>query len=189
MKGSQKIKVDADKMVWEFILDDHSCVMAQSAVADGNITVRSYKITNQDSPEVIIRDLAEYIKVVEDNSMKFQAFIAVFSEEEFSSEIQFENSLWKFLNSLNQLDEHLWGFNTSPDSKSLKFSFSLLTESFYIVAMHPNSSKYARSSPVPMIVFYLHSQFELSRDVGRYTRVRNLIRKRDRHTNAQLTLC
>jgi len=52
--------------------------------------------------------------------------------------------------------------------------------SFYIVGMHPNSSRFARKSPYTMIVFNLHAQFEKLRETNRYDRVRDLIRHRDK---------
>jgi FPC/CPF motif-containing protein YcgG len=88
--------------------------------------------------------------------------------------------LWKFLHSLHQIDPQPWDKTTSADTESPEFSFSFLGVSFYIVGMHPNSSREARSTPFPMIVFNLHSQFEMLRGTGRYSRVRDLIRKRDK---------
>ena len=167
-------------MVREFILDDHPCVMAQSVVADDNITVRSYKRMNEDSAKEIIEDLKGYLTDVSSDTMKFQTFIAVFNESEFSNEKDFEVSLWNLLKLLHTSDESPWDSTTSSDPQSPKFSFSLLGESFYIVGMHPNSSRWARSSPVPMIVFNLHGQFELLRKAGRYNRVRDIIRRRDK---------
>jgi FPC/CPF motif-containing protein YcgG len=104
----------------------------------------------------------------------------VFENSMFETEQQFEDSLWNLLQTLHNIDTHSWDETTSSDPSSPKFSYSLLGTSFYIVGMHPNSSRWARSSPFPMIVFNLHSQFELLRSAGRYDRVRDLIRKRDK---------
>ncbi|WP_179345894.1 guanitoxin biosynthesis heme-dependent pre-guanitoxin N-hydroxylase GntA [Winogradskyella ursingii] len=172
--------LEAEEMVREFILDDHPCVMAQSVVADDNITVRSYEGMTENAAKNIIEDLKDYLNDVSTDSMKFQTFIAVFGKNKFSSEKGFEKSLWKLLNILHQRDEYPWDPTTSSNPKSSNFSYSLLGQSFYIVGMHPNSSRWARSSPVPMIVFNLHSQFELLRSAGRYHRVRDIIRRRDK---------
>ena len=37
------IKENSEDAIREFILDDHPCVMAQSLVADDNLTIRDYK--------------------------------------------------------------------------------------------------------------------------------------------------
>ncbi|NNE32806.1 MAG: YqcI/YcgG family protein [Winogradskyella sp.] len=179
---TQKINTttDAEEMVREFILDDHPCVMAQSVVADDNLTIHSYDYMNEDVAKELITHLQDYLQDVEEDSMKFQTFIAVFDKEKFTTELQFENALWNLLNILHKIDPKPWDETTSPDPNSNKFSFSLLGTSFYIVGMHPNSSRWARSSPVPMVVFNLHSQFEMLRDANRYKRVRDIIRRRDK---------
>jgi len=165
----------------EFILDDHPCVMAQSLVADENLTIRDYKnLNNVQTPSAILEDLKIYLGSIDDEDRKFQTFIATFENDAFDNELDFEKALWKLLSELNEIDPKPWDPNTSADPSSSKFSFSLLGHSFYIVGMHPNSSRKARSAPFPMIVFNLHSQFELLREVGRYTRVRDIIRRRDK---------
>lgn len=171
---------NAEELVREFILDDHPCVMAQSVVADDNITVRAYQTMDGFCPNSLLTDLKAYVADVETDSMKFQTFIATFEDSHFETEKQFEDVLWNLLQALHNIDTHPWDETTNPDPSSPKFSYSLLGTSFYIVGMHPNSSRWARSSPVPMIVFNLHSQFELLREAGRYQRVKKIIRRRDK---------
>tara|TARA_R110002049_G_scaffold151160_1_gene314696 strand:+ start:10142 stop:10822 length:681 start_codon:yes stop_codon:yes gene_type:complete len=168
-----------DEMIREFILDDHPCVMAQSLVADDSLTIRNYQKLDISKTKNLISDLEDYVNSIDDDSKKFQTFIATFEDDSFDSELEFENALWKLLYNLHKVDSQPWDKTTSPDTASSKFSFSLLGNSFYIVGMHPKSSRKARSAPFPMIVFNLHHQFELLRSSNRYTRVRDLIRKRD----------
>ncbi|QLE02845.1 YqcI/YcgG family protein [Galbibacter sp. BG1] len=171
----------AEEAIREFILDEHPCVMAQSVVADDNITIFDYgKMHHEYTYEKLFNDLEKYIENVDEKTMKFQTFIAAFTQEVFSNEITFENALWRLLFKLHQLDTKAWDENTSSDPGSPKFSYSLHGVSFYVVGMHPESSRYARSAPFPMIVFNLHSQFELLRSANRYDRVRDLIRRRDK---------
>ena len=172
---------NSEDSIREFILDDHPCVMAQSLVADDNLTIRDYKkIANTNTPSTLLENLQAYLGSIDEEDKKFQTFIATFEDDYYENELDFENALWKLLSDLNQIDPEPWDKNTSADPSSSKFSFSLLGDSFYIVGMHPNSSRKARSAPFPMIVFNLHSQFELLREVGRYIRVRDIIRRRDK---------
>tara|TARA_A100000171_G_C2139729_1_gene153948 strand:- start:6214 stop:6873 length:660 start_codon:yes stop_codon:yes gene_type:complete len=180
MKAIVESKEDIEELVREFVLDDHPCVMAQSVIADDNVTIQSYGSMDNFCPNTLMKDLEMYVNDVEQDSMKFQTFIAVFDDSHFETEKEFENSLWKLLYTLHSMDTHAWDETTNSDPASPKFSYSLFGTSFYIVGMHPNSSRWARSSPFPMIVFNLHSQFELLRSSGRYGRVRDLIRKRDK---------
>lgn len=171
---------DIDDMVREFILDGHPCVMAQSVVKDNNLTVHKYKKMDEISAIHILKDLELYLDNIDQDTMKFQTFIAVFKDEEFITELEFEKSLWKLLNTLHKHDTHKWDNATSSNPNSENFSFSLLANSFYIVGMHPNSSRLARSSPLPMIVFNLHSQFDQLRELKRFKHVKKIIRRRDK---------
>ncbi|MGB5983138.1 MAG: guanitoxin biosynthesis heme-dependent pre-guanitoxin N-hydroxylase GntA [Nonlabens sp.] len=165
----------------EFILDDHPCVMAQSVFADDSVEIVDYeKMHDPETTSQIINDLKKYIIRQNENSTTFESFIAVFKKETFLTEIEFEEALWKFLKQLHEQDFQPWDPETSSDVSSKKFSFSLLGTSFYVVGMHPMSSRLARKSPYPMIVFNLHNQFEKLREIGRYKHVRDLIRRRDR---------
>src|SRR5690606_40704217 len=66
------------------------------------------------------------------------------------------------------------------DPENDNFSFSLGGKAFYMVGLHPNSSRKARQSPVPAIAFNLHWQFEKLREMGAYYTVRDKIRERDK---------
>lgn len=181
MKKQIHDNIDTTEAIREFILDDHPCVMAQSLVADENLTICDYETLNSSKTHhQILNDLQFYIDDVDSDTMKFQTFIATFTNDSFEDEISFENALWEFLYALHKIDPKPWDATTEADTESPKFSYSFLGSSFYIVGMHPKSSREARSAPFPMIVFNLHSQFEMLRETGRYSRVRDLIRRRDK---------
>src|SRR5690606_27133649 len=67
------------------------------------------------------------------------------------------------------------------DPESDHFSFSLGGKAFYIIGMHPNSSRFARRSPRPTMVFNLHRQFEELRNMGAFEKIRDTIRERDKN--------
>ncbi|VXC14498.1 guanitoxin biosynthesis heme-dependent pre-guanitoxin N-hydroxylase GntA [Maribacter litoralis] len=172
--------ITIEDMVRDFILDDHPCVMAQSLVANDNLTIHNYGNFETVTIPHILEDLNNYLNDIDDDSKKFQTFIAVFEDDEFETELAFEKALWKLLYQLHKEDYCKWDKSTDSDVSSSNFSMSILGNSFYIVGMHPKASRKARSSPVPMIVFNLHNQFEILRKSNRYTRVRDLIRSRDK---------
>lgn len=116
---------ETEEAIREFILDDHPCVMAQSLVADDNLTIRDYGILNyQETYQQILKDLNLYIMDVDSDTMKFQTFIATFADDHFEDEVTFENELWKFLHVLHKIDPQPWDETTSVDTKSAEFSFS-----------------------------------------------------------------
>ena len=67
----------------------------------------------------------------------------------------------------------------SDDPKDENFSFSIAGKAFYVVGLHPNSSRKARQSPYTTLTFNLHWQFEKLREMGTYQKVRDRIRDRD----------
>ena len=52
-------------------------------------------------------------------------------------------------------------------------------EAFFVVGLHPQSSRPARRFEAPAMVFNLHDQFERLRAEGRYDKLRGTILQRD----------
>ena len=52
-------------------------------------------------------------------------------------------------------------------------------EAFFVVGLHPKSSRPARRFEAPAMVFNLHDQFERLREAGRYDKMRGAILDRD----------
>ncbi|MHA7943752.1 guanitoxin biosynthesis heme-dependent pre-guanitoxin N-hydroxylase GntA [Formosa sp. 3Alg 14/1] len=166
----------------DFILKQkHPCVMAKTVFLMEKYHLKTYNsIKAEESAVALLEDLERYINQYDFDSNEFESFIAVFPNDTFDTEIEFENALWKFLQRLHQLDDKDWDPSVSDNPEDSNFSFSLKGRAFYIVGLHPNSSRIARQSPQPTIVFNLHWQFEKLRDMGTYKRVKKRIRKRDK---------
>jgi hypothetical protein len=128
----------------------------------------------------LFEDLKRYVDFQDSSSKTFETFIAVFRNDQFLNEITFEEGLWKLLHDLHEIDDSTWDPNTSSDVHSKHFSYSLHGTSFYIVGLHPMSSRFARKALYTTIVFDLHHQFQKLREINRYDRVRDLIRRRDK---------
>jgi FPC/CPF motif-containing protein YcgG len=65
------------------------------------------------------------------------------------------------------------------DVSSPQFSFSLCSEAFYIIGLHPASNRKARQFSHPALVFNPHAQFELLRHGMKYEPMKLAVRKRD----------
>lgn len=169
----------------EFIIDnDHPCVMAQSVFNLKNYKLNLYdKLGSKESAQEILSDIENYLKEYDFSTNDFFTFIAVFNSNDIVTEIEFEKLLWQQLQLIYDLDSEEWDNTVSNNPKDKTFSFSIKGTAFYIVGMHPNSSRNARRSPKPTLVFNLHWQFEKLRKMGTYSRVRNTIRKRDLKKN------
>ncbi len=184
MKASISNKDDFKKFILD---DDHPCVMSQSVFSSENYALNTYTgLGSSTAARKILEDLKIYLESYDFSSNDFFSFIAIFNDNLNYSEIEFENLLWKQLQNIHELDEKNWDKTTSSNPKNKSFSFSILGTAFYIVGLHPNSSRNARKSPRPTLVFNMHWQFEKLREMGVYTRVRDTIRKRDMQKNGSI---
>ena len=94
--------------------------------------------------------------------------------------------MWKTLQKLHELDDCEWDENVSNDPENPHFSFSLGGKAFYIIGLHPASSRLARRAPYTTLVFNLHSQFDKLREMGSYHSVRDTIRKNDEKLQGEI---
>ncbi|MEP5253808.1 MAG: guanitoxin biosynthesis heme-dependent pre-guanitoxin N-hydroxylase GntA [Winogradskyella arenosi] len=166
----------------DFILTQkHPCVMAKTLFMTDNYHLNVYRSSNQtEELKTLINDLEAFIEQYDFESQTYESFLAVFPFEHYESELDFETRLWKTLQQLHELDDCPWDASVSDDPEDPTFSFSLKGHAFYIVGLHPNSSRMARQSPYPTLVFNLHAQFEQLRAMGSYKKVKKRIRKRDK---------
>lgn len=165
----------------EFIIDkNHPCLMAQTVFSMDKVDFKVYKdFGSKSAARKILSDLKKYLSNYDFNSNDFFTFIAAFPDRLDFSEKQFEDLLWKQLEFLHEVDDQPWDPTVSDDPNDKKFSFSLAGKAFYIVGLHPQSSRKARQSPTPALTFNLHWQFEKLREMGSYQTVRDKIRERD----------
>jgi FPC/CPF motif-containing protein YcgG len=181
---SRKNKADFNKFILE---KDHPCVMAKTVFSSKKYILRSYKNFGSDmAARKIFYDISLYLRNLKDISDGFYSFIAVFDDESNLNELQYEVLLWQQLQKIHNLDHTSWDSKVSSDPQADNFSFSILGQSFYIVGMHPNSSRDARKSPKPTLIFNLHSQFERLKDNNVYERVKKIIRERDKMKNGSV---
>lgn len=166
----------------DFVLGGkHPCVMAQTIFRDDAARINAYEaLTCPYSATRLLGDLKAYVDDYDPDDPNFVTFMAAFPDEPHRDEATFERLLWTLLQNLNAADPEPWDERVASDPASAKFSFSLHGEAFYIVGLHPGSSRLARQAPCATVVFNLHDQFERLRGMGAYQRVRNRIRRRDK---------
>lgn len=171
-----------------FVLEeDHPCVMAQSIFELGHVDFHVYdNFPSAETGREILKDIETYLSNYDFESNDFRTFMAVFKDEKLYSEKEFEQKLWEQLQLLHDLDNKNWDHRVSSDPENDNFSFSLGGRAFYMVGMHPNSSRLARKSPYPAIAFNLHWQFEKLREMNVYQNVRDKIRERDKERQGNI---
>lgn len=177
LSTSSPLKSDFEDFI---IARDHPCIMAQTVFSMDKVHFHEYdNFGSRETAKAIINDLKEYIAAYNFETNDFLTFLAAFKGKKDYSEEEFEKTLWEQLQHLHEVDEAQWDEAVSPDPESKNFSFSLAGKAFYVVGLHPNSSRKARQAPVPAMAFNLHWQFEKLREMNSYHTVRNKIRERD----------
>lgn len=165
------------KELLEFIQNPaFPCIMAKAAASMGNIV-----ICEQSDNESVLEKLYQFIKDYRKNPDKLSSFILYTSNLAVDFN-EYEMEFWKILTSLQELDQINYAYDprVSSDPLSPDYSFSLMEEAFFIIALHPQSPRLARRFQRPAIVFNPHQQFEHLKRIGRFDIIRNVIRKRDK---------
>lgn len=162
---------------------DFPCVGAKSALAKHQMqffVAGDIRCPRDDAALYeAIRDFAQGFK---QSPEPFQTFIVLFDMHDSLSEEAFEKALWTRLESLEGIDAtrgQPYDPRVSSDPEDASFSLSFGGEAFFVVGLHPNSSRASRRFEVPALVFNAHDQFEILRKDGRYDTMRETILKRD----------
>ena len=162
--------------------DSFPCVGAKGALAKGNIRIMmAAHLGHSDDDKEILSFAYHFIKEYRESNKGSHSLVIIFKEPVNIDEDAFEDMMWQRLQSLRDLDAMQFTYDKRVSSypTSPSFSFSLMEEAFFIIALHPFSSRMARRFSYPALVFNPHAQFEKLRRIGSYERMKKLIRKRD----------
>lgn len=167
-----------------FVLNPRfACVAARGAFNINNYRFGVYdEMAAPGATAGLARDLFAFVQ--EQNALRvngFSTFVAHFNAPVAPSEEAFEKLLWAQLQALHDRDapHHAWDPAVSRDPHDGEFSFSFGERAFFIVGLHPASTRWTRRFAFPTLVFNAHFQFEQLRADGRYGRVQGAIRARD----------
>ena len=167
----------------EYLLHkDFPCVAARAAVNRRQIKclVVEHLACPKDDKE-ILQFLYSFVDAYRASEELFHSAAVIFKGPELINEAMFDTLLWQRLQTLANLDAQLYGFDqrVSANPNSPDFSFSLKEEAFFIIGLHPGSSRPARQFRYPTLVFNPHAQFEQMREKDQYGKMQNIVRKRD----------
>jgi len=170
-----------NKEYHQFIVErNHPCIMANTVFSMGDYNLKIYDNFGSAATAIeLVKALNQYLESYNFDDHHFKTFIAVFPDSKPTTEKEFENLLWNQLQNIHEKDSKAWDPKVSKNPHDDHFSFSIGGHAFYIVGMHPKSSRIARQSPYPTLVFNLHLQFEKLREMGVYRKIRDKIRERD----------
>jgi len=160
---------------------DYPCLGAKAALNTKHYRLGIYG--NIGTPETTIalgNDLRTYIEDTLSSESNYMSMIAVFTDE-VGSELEFEKKLWMQLQELHDSEKNIqaWDPSVGNDPEKEDFSFSFHGQAFFIVGLHPFSSRKARRFNYTAMAFNLHSQFEQLRDADTYEKMKSVIRERE----------
>lgn len=154
---------DAEAAFADYIAqEDFPCLAAKTAVARGHVTFFHGSSIDCPAHDAALLDaLAEFARP-SDAESPFRSFVALFPDSPATSPRAFESAMWQRLQRLHDLDatRFPWDDSVSSDPASPNFSMSLGGHAFYVVGLHPRSTRRARRFPLTAMVFNLHRQFE-----------------------------
>ena len=174
------------------VLNSHfTCVAAKSAFNKDNYRFAMYEndLASPGATAGLARDLYSFLR--EQDTLRhngFSTFVASFSGPTITGEKDFEQRLWQQLQELHELDApfHDWDSSVSDDPNDPHFEFSFAARAFFVVGMHPASSRWTRRFAWPTLVFNAHFQFEELRQSGKYGRMQDVMRTRDRQLQGSI---
>ena len=157
------------------------CVGAKSAMNRGRMEFALYDaLADDNDAAALCEQLAEFSRQFPEPGTDPVSFVAMFRDP-VANEDEFHRRLWTHLQAMHDIDaaNHAWDATVSSDVTDKQFSFSIASRAFFVVGLHPQSSRLARQAPFPCLVFNFHDQFEAMREDGKYAKLQAAIRARD----------
>ncbi len=158
------------------------CVAAKDAMAKGNIKLFvADNIACPKDDKSILDFIYKFTDFYRKSGKGFYSAAIIFNQPEILNEEVFDGLLWQRLAALRRLDELQYPHDSRVEAnpEDSNFSFSLMEEAFFIVGLHPTSSRPARRFKYATLVFNPHAQFEAMKKDARYEKMKTIVRKRD----------
>ncbi|MDQ3142714.1 MAG: YqcI/YcgG family protein [Bacteroidota bacterium] len=180
------INIQQQDIIDEFLAFIHDktypCIGAKAAATKQQIQclVIDHMASSKDDPH-ILQFLYQFVEDIRNSDEIFQSAAIIFKEPDILTEEIFEELLWQRLQSLADFDAQNYSYDprVNKDPTSAFFSFSLMEEAFFIIGLHPSSSRISRQFNYPTLVFNPHVQFEKLRASHRYEPMKEIVRSRD----------
>lgn len=184
--NAENFKIDMEAVIKEYFsfLDskEFPCIAAKAALSRQNVKcmVAGNMACPKDDAE-ILQFIYDFVDEYRRSKDFYNSAAIIFTAPQIFDEESFDALLWQRLQSLEILDAKAYAYDTrvEADPSSAKFSFSIKEEAFYIIGLHPASSRQARRFTYPTLVFNPHAQFEHLKETTKYDMMKNAVRKRD----------
>lgn len=156
--------------------------MAKAVLKQGMLKTHVVKEIESDQvKDETLAKMYSFVETMRSEKPKLCSFCLIIKNDQYKNFACFEKVFWHFLSDLSRKDHEKYPHDSrvASDPKANNFSYSLMSEAFFILALHPQSTRWVRRFLYPTIVFNPHVQFENLRLKGVYKKVRDTIRMRD----------
>lgn len=166
-----------------FISNPHfPCVAARAAYSQKQI--RCFVAGHMACPafdRIILDFIYAFVDDYHNEKNLYHSVTIIFEGPVITTEEYFDQLLWQRLQALSDLDAEAYPYDkrVSSDPSSPHFSYSLKQEAFYVIGLHPASSRIARRFSYPTLVFNPHQQFEMLRQQHHYESMKQTVRNRE----------
>ncbi|HEX8061450.1 MAG TPA: guanitoxin biosynthesis heme-dependent pre-guanitoxin N-hydroxylase GntA [Cyclobacteriaceae bacterium] len=181
LDASLHFKPELEQEFADFVdTKDFPCIAAKAAVAKDQICVMICDhVACPKDDQAITEFIYNFVDGYRSGKKMYTSAVIIFKEPQQCSEEYFDTMMWQRLQGVADHDQQTWDPRVSSDPSDADFSFSVKEEAFYIIGLHPGSSRKARQFQYPAIVFNPHDQFERLRATHRYETMKETVRKRD----------
>lgn len=158
------------------------CIGATSVFSQNNYYFSMYHgMGTMQTTLALAHDLYMFVKAQDAMRSYLTGFIAAFENPIPIDELHFEKILWKQLQMLHNEDSKYFGWDRdfSDDITNHRFSYSFAERCFFIVGMHPRSSRIARRFSYPLLAFNATRQFDHLVETHQFDDFVRIIRSRD----------
>lgn len=174
---------DADERFRAFVENPaFPCLAGKGVVHSGGHQLEVFgTLGSVRSTRRLARALTDFVSQLQSEPTSLRTFVAVFPPTPANDELEFERQLWLQLQRLHDYDAPgaIWAPGTSDDPEEPTFAFSYNGTAFFVIGLHPNSSRLARRFEWPTLVFNPHEQFQQLRVVNKFERLRTVVRDRE----------
>jgi uncharacterized protein len=174
----------------EFVVSSRfSCVGGKAAYKRGAVVHRHYgRLADPEECHLTYHDLVQFAEDGDGIDKYYATFAASFETPRQISEIEFEELLWRELQLLHVIDRihYRWAPGTSSDPASGTFAYSVGGKAFFVVGLHPNSSRHTRRFDFPALIFNSHIRVDRLKETGTFERMRRVVRRNEMNLQGSL---
>ncbi|MBC7912644.1 MAG: YqcI/YcgG family protein [Pyrinomonadaceae bacterium] len=162
--------------------EDFPCIAAKAALGREQIKcLVADHIACPHDDQRILDFMYDFVDNYRNSTELYHSATIIFKGPENIDEQSFDRFLWMRLQAISNLDLVNYSYDDRVDSNphSADFSFSLKEEAFFVIGMHPGSSRMTRQFQYPTLTFNPHAQFEQLRELNKFEKMQEVVRKRD----------